>query len=556
MEQSYIRKYAYSFIVLAFPALLIGVLGPLEIYSGNTGELLFGTGDFFWLFLIISLLIVLAFAAILAFLPDKTRGFIHSIIFAISLMAYIQNMFLNKQLIKTDGSKIDWSQYRTYTIINTIIWIAAIVAIVNALLIVRDNMHKIIIYVSAFVSLVQIVAVIFIMFSAPYSVKNDKMCVLDPKDEFSLASDNNVIVLILDRYGNNTFENAWDENENFLEVYKDFTYYNNANSKYNYTFPSMTYMLTLTDPVCDVTTNTYKKNAWSDGLSKEFYRRLNEKGYTYNFYTGSGRACYLDAFYLKDSFDNITELDGVSYKIDYGNMLFLFTKTSLYKYAPYIIKPKLEIQSFYFDGIVSFENVDSCIEANGSYYEKLCADGLNVNESMENAVIITHLSGIHNPYDINENAEKVNESETSERQVQLGLNIILQKYFDELKRLDLYDKSTIIITADHGQYKDALDPQPIYLIKPAMQVQDEMTFNAAPISSEDLLPTILYLIGDDPSDFGTSIFEIYEDEERERECLYPNDGFEVYTYTHGREELRSLISDGIYTKIDATEDWD
>lgn len=556
MEQTTKQKFIYSLIVLSFPALLLGVLGPLEIFSGNSGELFFGTGNFIWVFVGISLLIVLVCAFILSKLSDKLRGIIHAIIFAFSLMAYIQNMFLNKQLMKTDGSKIDWELYHTYTIINTIVWIAAIVAIVNALLIVRDAMHKIIIYVSSFVSLIQLVAIIVIMITSPYSVKSHTMAALDSSKEFSLARSNNVIVLILDKYGNNTFENAMEENDEFSNVFKDFTYYCNANSKYNYTFPSIPYMLTLSDPDCTITTNEYKRRAWEEGQSKKFHDLIAANDYTYNFYTGSGRACYLDASNLKGSIDNVATIEGVNYKINMGRMLYLFTKTSLYKYAPYIIKPKLEVQSFYFDGIVEFEGINACIESNSAYYQQLCNKGLTIDDSMNNAVIITHLSGIHNPIDINENAEKVDESETSLYQAQLGINVILNKYFDELKKLNLYDNSTIIITADHGLYKDALDPQPIFLIKQANQVQDTLSYNNAPITSEDLLATLLYLVNADYSDFGSPIFEIYEDEERERQCMYPNKGFEVYTYTGGREDLRSKIESGDFTKIDATEDWD
>lgn len=495
-------------------------------------------------------------SAVFATLPAKINAFFQVIIFAGSLMAYLQNLFLNKQLMKTDGSKIDWSIYKNYTVLNTVIWIAVVLVIVILFFKWSEKVTKAALYISGFIALMQIFTAVTMLISNPYSVKSDKMYVLSSEDEFRLGSEENVIVLILDRYGNVTFDNGWEADESFLDVYKDFTYYNNANSKYNYTFPSIPYMLTHVDPDCDITTNEYKSMAWTEGHAEEFHDRLSQQGYTYHFYTGSDRACFLDASYLVGNVDNVMEQDGISYKINQQSMFYLFTKTSLYKYAPYLVKPYLEVQSFYFDGIVSFEGKEACIEDNGEFYEKLCTDGMSIDPNTDKMVVITHLSGIHTPLSIDANGNMVDESETDQYQVQLGLNVILGKYFEELKRLGIYDSSTIIITADHGQYKDALDPQPIYLIKPAGQTQDRTVFSNAPISSEDLLPTILEITGCDTTGFGTPISAIGENEQRERQCFYPNDGFEVYTYTGDKEELRTMISEGIYTKIDATEDWD
>lgn len=547
------NKFLNSIVILLFPGLMVGVLGPLEVYSGNTGELFFGTGDFVFLFAVITLSLVIAGAFILSFLPVKLRRFFHAFILAVSVAAFLQNNVFNLQLMKTDGSKIDWSIYKNYTIANTVFWVAGIIMTVNIFLAAKKKLMN---YTAVIFSLLQVVAIISIMISSPFDVKSSTMSVLDSRDEFSVAKGNNVIVLILDKYGNNTFDNAMEDNSEFASVYKDFTYYNNANSKYNYTFPSIPYMLTLVDPDCSITTNEYKRKAWTTGKSSEFHDLLKDKGYTYNFYTGSDRACFLDPANLKGSVDNIRDVENVAYKIDKANMLFLLTKTSLYKYAPYIIKPKLEVQSFYFDGIVSFEGFEPCIESNSAYYRKLCDEGLNINQDMDNAVIITHLYGIHTPFNIDENANQVDESETDVTKVQLGLNTVLAKYFEELKRLGLYDNATIIITADHGLYKDALDPQPIYLIKPAGQIQDKMSINEAPISSEDMLPTLLYIAGADYSEFGTPVFMISPDNQRERKCMYPDKGFQVYTYTGGRGDLRSKIEHDDYTRIDATEDWD
>lgn len=554
------RDFGYYVVLFSLPMLLIGITGPLEIFRGNQGELFFGTGDFIWLFLGLVTSAVLCCAGIACiarhFLPEKITLALELLVGIFTLFAYGQNLFMNRQLMKTDGSKMDWSQYETYTAVNTGVWILGILLFVCVGIRLKGKMRKLLQYLFGFLSLVQLLSAVMILVTSPYSVQKDTMYVLSPEKQFVLGSEQNVIVLILDRYGNVTFDNAWERDAAFVETYKDFTYYTNANSRYNYTFPSIPYMMTLQEPDCTKTTNAYKELAWTEGRSREFYARIHEAGYDYRFYTGSGRACYLDASYLVGSVDNVVEQGGIHYRIDYKEMVRLFFKTSLYKFAPYIIKPYLEVQSFYFDGIVSFEGVEPCLEDNGKYYQALQEHGITLDASQPKSIVVQHLSGVHTPLSIDAEGNAAAEEATSLYEVQLGINKILADYFTALKEAGIYEKATIIITADHGQYKDALDPQPIYLIKPAGQQQEEMTYCEAPISSEDFLATLLDCIGEPYADFGRSIFTISENEERERQCLYPANGFEVYTYTGNREDLREAITDGVYTRIEATEDWD
>ena len=542
--------------LLALNIFMFVILGPTEVFYANYSDFDFEFKDFIFMFLGIGALLWILGSVVISVLPDKINKFINALIFAFGLSFYFQNMLLNPKLMGTVGNAMDWASLKGVTISNTIIWIIMFICYFAIAFFEKEKRDKICIYTSIFLILVQIVAFSSLVYKLQGDEYKSSHYKLSPVGEYELAKDENVIILLLDATSERFFEEEVKKSPEILDGLEDFTYYNNANSKYNYTFPAIPYMLTLEDPDCTITTNEYKKRAWTEGKSKEIHDKLNENGYSYNLYTGSGRAVYLDASYLKGSIDNVEEASNISYKLDYGEMFYLFAKTSLYKYAPYIVKPYLEVQSFYFDGITSFEGVSACIESNASYYEVLCNKGLSIDDSMEKAVIITHLSGVHTPFDINEKGEKVPESETDIKKVRLGINLMLEKYFDELKRLDLYDSSTIIITADHGQYKDALDPQPIYLIKPAGQVMDKMGYNKAPISSEDFIPTIIYLAGQDASVYGTSIFEIFEDEERERKCCFPGKGFEVYTYTGDKEVLRNEIENGKYTRIDATEDWD
>ena len=556
-KESFIERLKCSIIFLLFPMIMFGLLSPLEIFVGNADEFLFGTGDFIWIFLGITLLAGLVLALVISLLPTRLRHGAYICCFAVSLMAYLQNMFLNKTLMRTDGSKVEWDKLASYTRVNLIIWIS-VFALICLLPLIVKKWKQIYMGVSGFLGLIQLVAALSIIFTAKYSIGNDNHYALDASKQLDVAANENVIVIILDRYANGAFDDAREDDASFDRVFADFTYYDNANSKYNYTFPSMAYMMTGVDPDCTETTSDYKYRAWTTGMSASLHDDLAAKGYDYRLYTGSGRHVYYDASYLVGSIDNLIELPPTAYKVNSSNLTFLFTKMTLFKYAPYIVKPKLEIQNFQFDGIVEYDGVDYCMEDNASFMEQMCEKGISIDETMDNAVTVMLLSGIHTPYTIGADGSRVCDNDSDLRACQLGINVILDRYFSELKQLGVYDDATIIVTADHGLYIESNDPQPIYLIKLPGQSQETMQINSAPISTEDYMATIYELVcgGDSDNKYGKSIFYWQELDQRTRSCQYPNNGFDVFTYTGNRMQLRELIEEGSCTRIEATEDWD
>ncbi len=106
--KNYNAKLKISLAFTLLPILLYGVLGPLEIYAGNAYEFIFILKDFFWVFLGISLLLWFLGSAVLALLPEIIENVFCAVIFIFSVLSYIQNLFLNVQLMNMNGSSMDW----------------------------------------------------------------------------------------------------------------------------------------------------------------------------------------------------------------------------------------------------------------------------------------------------------------------------------------------------------------------------------------------------------------------------------------------------------------
>ncbi|MGN0347532.1 MAG: hypothetical protein ACI4DU_09640, partial [Lachnospiraceae bacterium] len=571
------EKFLLSISILLFPATMLLLLSPLEIYATNLNEFNFSLHHFIWIFWGCSILFVGIGGLLLSLLPKKANHVILSVIFAGSVMAYLQNMFLNRELSKSDGSAIEWSLYKNYTIGNTIVWIA----IIGILIFLGLRFHKSIMvyrYASLFLSCVQLITMVTLLVQVLGSPEKptDDHYVFAGKDQLNYAAGENVIVLILDHYDSDNFDAFYEEHAEEVESYlHDFTYYNNADSHYNFTFPSVVHMLTGVNADNSMTMNAWCTYAWENERTREFYRILHDNGYTCNIY--SDRLAYSTLgpiVNLKGSFDNIVHDDP---KIDYGLICRLLEKMSIYRYAPYLVKPRFEQRNDSFkDTFVYTYEQGPVATDNPDFYQVLLEQGLGVNSAFDNLFSVNHIQGLHGPCITGVNGERVEETDVTV--TMQGISVILAEFIAQLKAIGVYDNAAIFLIADHGDELGG-GPQPIFFLKLPGETHTQMQVNSAPISYDDFQATVLSIVsedylstgtasgdgvtgnatgdvtGDVPSvthddgtfyaniDFGTSIFDWQPGDIRERELWYPYRGFYIFRYSTDREELREKIAE-------------
>ena len=77
-----------------------------------------------------------------------------------------------------------------------------------------------------------------------------------------------------------------------------------------------------------------------------------------------------------------------------------------------------------------------------------------------------HITGAHTPYKMNENIQVVPVGQSSEEQQAVGVLKIVAEYLSRLKALGVYDRTTVIVTADHG-YKQhsSVEQSPLFMVK-------------------------------------------------------------------------------------------
>ena len=142
----------------------------------------------------------------------------------------------------------------------------------------------------------------------------------------------------------------------------------------------------------------------------------------------------------------------------------------------------------------------------------------------ENSYIFLHFNGCHTPSNMDADAKPLDierkDMAGSVEQLRGCMKTIFF-YLDEMKRLGVYDDSTIIITGDHPRARnDTLEPsQPrltALFVKPAGST-GKLAYSKAQVSEENLIPTIVKSAGiSTEHDYGLSYFDVPENENRVR----------------------------------------
>lgn len=555
----YVERLRYTMLIVLMPIISYVILGPLEIYFGNEKDFAFSYGDFFWLLLLIATAVWAIGSLLVAALPEKLCVIANAVILGIAIASYIQNMFMNVKLSEADGSPMNWNELKSFTIINLIIWIVILALVICGSVFLKKYWTKISMGAAAFFSLIQIVAVISLLLPATTEHKESGNLQMATDERFQVAKENNIIIFVLDTFGNTQYEEALKKYPEIAEDLSDFTFYNNADCHYYCTFPSMTHMLTGNDFDFNATSEGWMQTAWASERAVNFYQTLHDDEYTVNLYSATPGYVYGDLENLYGKIDNVRGVDTIVKK---GVLVKRICKMSIYKYVPYIVKPYFEVLSKEFDSVVEYAEGDSCTDDNGEFYQLLLNNPLEISNNMKNAVIIQHIFGTHKPYTLNQNAEIVEEADRID--TIKGLSVILNEYMQQLKDIGMYDDATIIITADHGAWYGG-DTQPIFFIKQSGETHEALVVNEAPISLDDMQATILSLAGEDYSAYGTSIFDWNADDVRERTVYmrendeqYPEvqgSSFNVYyqyTYVGKRNNLNERIEQGPDDIVPAT----
>ena len=546
------------FINLLLPISLLMILAyvenTIEFYYVNRKIFEFSISTFWGMLIFQAIMVSICFSFLGTLFNSKVSKYISCIVFGIDIAVYLQVMFFNRILGFTDLSTIVWSKYNREIIWNSLVWFMCILIPVILYKKFQKGAIKWIKYASCVLILVQIATSMYYLLKSggynntPEAKPTDYYVSSD--EEFTVSRDKNIIVFILDTFSNDYIDIMLEKYPNALNEFHDFTYFNNYDSKYDGTALAMNYLLTGEEFDNTLPCKEFSQKVFSSEKVVNYYQNLHNQGFSCNYYMDSSTTRFLGASNLYGLFDNVKMETDVESITDNQKIKKNILRGSFYRCFPLGIKRyQLIVTSDFEDTVKVIGREDDTLKLNDSFYDLVDSVKFNNNEGNYN---IYHFEGMH-AFDDIKDTQVIADAAYKNMQDVL-------KYINNLKKIGVYDNSVIIITADHGRHETINGIQPILFVKEVGAARDTVKINSAPVSAEEYMPTILKLANMDYEEYGKTIYDYSEDDERERivyvrkrsgtikdiikgnsssiyQCLYG------YKYTGNKENLRSKDED-------------
>lgn len=512
--KNYLSNLKNNFIICFLPWFMWFIFGPMEIYMGNTNQFVFGYKDFFFIMSGIGIVGAIVIALFISCMPLKVQTLARVIISAFSVGSYIQVMWLNAGLdllgVVAKANEISG----TKALKNGLVWFVVLLVIAIVAYCLKDKERIFTNSISAFLLAIQLVALLTLMVTAEpgaYSKNYENVWYISDDGQYSLSSQDNIIVIVLDFFSNQYIEPMLAEYPEALDGFKDFTYYDNADCMYFGTFPSLAHLATGKELDTSVPVNEWFNNIWSNQATRDYYSLLQDNGYRCRFYTDD--QTYLcgtnGVSILEGCIDNIG-IKSYSPDVKLSKLIKNLTKMGGYRMVPYIMKP-----IFY----TSFDNKYSMIQkpegtatvSNTDFYNRIANGDFTLNEDTK-YYTFQHLTGDHF---LSTAWDGTQASNPSLEENSAGCMFIMSAYFDMLKEMGIYDNSTIIVTSDHGGPRDS---QPILFMKNKNERHEDMIVNHAPVSFSEFQASIIAASGIETSEYGMTFLDV-PDGPRERTVL-------------------------------------
>lgn len=467
---------------LILVALLVSItfflFGPVEYYMTNINEIWFSLNSIIGLLFSVALISTAAIYLVLFILPDKLQKVFACLVFSIGLGLYLQGNFLNVSYGLLNGQDIEWDNYVKYGLMNTIIWV---VIIMTPLLLVkiigREKIFKAMKIVSLFIIAIQVVtmATLFLTTSELKDKNRADYVGVTTKDLFTFSENQNVLIYILDTFDAKYLNQLIQEDSELMDtLLADFTYYPDTLGAFPTTKGALPQI--LTGKWYDNTTpySEYIKEAWNNST---IYPDLTAENfdvgiYTNNLYISPQQSKILMNWPSEKERSDTNKINNV------GGLIRLYYKMVAFKYLPHYMKKPFVT---YTGDLDVFINDEIYSESNDfAFYNKLAEDGIKLQKNK--IFKIVHLYGAHPPYTMDSNMQRVQESTVGEQGI--GILKILNNLFGQLKQKGVYDNSTIIILADHGD-PNFWAQNPIFMIKDQND-SGKFKISDVPVSYEDL----------------------------------------------------------------------
>lgn len=534
------REKAEPFLLALAVSLAVFVLSPLYIISGSREEFPLDFLDMMATLAIAGIANVILAGGMLLLLKWKLRrvyGIVSRIIAGFLPAFFVQAVFLNNPHTAMTGYQSGYYDFNISTYGNLLIYVLIVSLPLLIKLAARLFPKKKLLPVIDRNTIFCVAAAAVIVQAGWTGVKMsrtdfDSYCgtykgYLSYENAMSLSEEGNIVVFLVDRLDGTYVDEMLERYPELNEKLGGFTFYQNNVSHTTNTFPSVVQMLTG-EQYDGREWPEYMRSAWDEDCVPA---QLKKAGYDINIIPDSITTVSTPRL-IEDFCDNINYYSGIEKnRCGDGGVVYALSKLSLARLLPnkfkgtvasglganvarHFVKPA---------GDEPADRVPLRLEPQTDLHfcNYMNENGLRADNPNKTFTYI-HLSGAH--YNSRELAElyKPLDEELDPINTTRGDFEILFSYFDQLKELGIYDKTTIVILGDHGRAPNETDSHhkklkgaitTALLIKPAGDAHGELAFDRYSELSNDNFPaSILEFAGIDHSCFGNSYSDIIKND--------------------------------------------
>ncbi len=570
-----IKKWPSALLAALLFSCTLTLFGPAQIFLTNSLEFKFGFFHLLPYLGIIALGVFLVLTLLLLLLPCRFRLHERGVAFvlALGLLLWLQGNILLWQYGALSGHEIAWGEKALNGLIDTPLWVAALI-----LALWRPGfLYRRVKAISLLFLAIQLLSTSITVVRQP-EMPSFKKYQFDRMVEFDFSSRRNVIVLILDSFQSDVFQEIIDRDPSYRDIFGDFTYFRNTTGGFPSTYASIPLLLTGQYYSNSVPIQSFIAQAYSSPSSVPY--QLTRRGWQVHLVPLVPNTIYFDPAVLS----NIKKR---TRRMSDSRLVWLIDLT-LFRHLPHLLKRVIYHDGHWFlsrwirkDVLANLLNEDEppprslkAIRSRLAQRRKfphvssrnhmrgvdLVRDSLPVNSDsrfianflMQAAAVneshvfkLYHWRGPHEPIQMNADFERVNLPLNRANLTDLarGELKLVRLFLDGLREMGIYDQALIFILGDHGHPFGAYDVRvppdlgeagaaaapgfdrvlrsgiPLLLAKRPGD-RGELRITDAPASLADVPATIFDELGMEKQGSGEPLFSIPVDRPRERRFFH------------------------------------
>lgn len=462
-ESSVLKKRRLS-IHHILPALSLAitlfVFAPVDLFISSAEELWFSLEDIALWLGIMALCAFIGIVLLSWLLPQKLSVAFRAAVYAVSFLLYLQGNLLVLNYGTLNGSEVNWSAYTLPYILDALLWVAVIALFIFLMFKFRKKFRRIVETAACILLITQLVSLGVFLVQYYSRDKEAGNRFLSVENEFTVSPEDNTVVFVLDTFDSHLFNNLYKKYPDKISGdFENFTFYPDTVGGATRTKYAVPFILSGD-------TNR-EEQSYAEYLTKAFdsstlIRELASGRYDSGFYTVSH---YIDIS-RNDAIGN--SVVGVPKPSSAPRLTLHFMKLVAFRYAP------SALARYFWMYTGDFELWKSSAGGNAAYklddvafYKSLTSKRLAASAGKP-AFRFYHLTGPHAPYTMTENCQRVSYGESDEEQQALGSLAIVSEYLAQLRSLGLYDRTTVVVMADHGYSTySSVEQSPLFMVKPA-----------------------------------------------------------------------------------------